>query len=244
MGATPSQGGVIFRTWAPTARDVYVVTDPAATNQWCTWTPDATDRLIPLGDGTWAGFVPGLGDGDPYLFWVRGPEGGSEGFKRDPYARELAIGPEFPNCPCLVRDARTYVWHDAAWRPPAFHELVIYQLHVGAFWAVDAQGRDQRRQRYGAFLDVIERIDYLRDLGINAIQLLPIQEYAHHEGLGYAGLDFFSPEMSYEVEDVDELARHLAGINGMLAASGLPALQLTDIDTGPISSSVSSTCAT
>ena len=233
MGATLSQGGAIFRTWAPSARDVYVVTDAAATNQWSRWTPGISDRLIPLGDGTWAGFVPGLRDGDPYLFWVRGPEGGSEGFKRDPYARELAAAPEFPGCPCLVRDSQTYPWHDVGWRPPAFHELVIYQLHVGVFWAVDAQGRDQRRQRYGRFLDVIERIPYLRDLGINAIQLLPIQEFAHHQGLGYAGLVFFSPEIAYQVEDVDELVRYLAEVNGMLAASGLSALHLADLQSGP-----------
>jgi 1,4-alpha-glucan branching enzyme len=132
------------------------------------------------------------------------------------------------------------VWHDAAWRPPAFHELVIYQLHVGAFWAVDAQGRDKRRQRYGAFLDVIERIAYLCDLGINAIQLLPIQEYAHHEGLAYAGLDFFSPEMPSDVE-CGRTGAH--AVNRMLAA---PARRRspTAIECGPNSSNVSSTCAT
>jgi 1,4-alpha-glucan branching enzyme len=89
MGATVVPGGATFRTWAPSAQDVYIVTDAHATASWSHWTPNQPDRLVALGDGTWAGFVPGIGDGDSYLFWVRGPAGGSEGFKHDPYAREL-----------------------------------------------------------------------------------------------------------------------------------------------------------
>ena len=99
MGATIVTGGTTFRTWAPTAQDVYVVTDPSATSSWSQWKPDPADRMTPLGDDTWAGFVPGIGDGDPYLFWIRGSVGGTAGFKRDPYARELAVQPPFPNCP-------------------------------------------------------------------------------------------------------------------------------------------------
>ena len=90
MGATLlPEGGAVFRTWAPAARDVYVVTDAHTTRGWTVWVADPAHRLFPLGDGTWAGFVPELADGDPYLFWIRGPETGTEGFKRDPYAREL-----------------------------------------------------------------------------------------------------------------------------------------------------------
>jgi 1,4-alpha-glucan branching enzyme len=231
MGATLAHGGVVFRTWAPNARDVYVVTAAEETRAWSTWTPRASARLTALGDGTWAGFVSGLTDGAPYLFWVRGPQGGSEGFKRDPYARELAVVPDFPNCPCIVRDAHSYPWHDTDWRTPAFPDLIVYQLHVGAFWAVDANGHDRRRS-YGRFLDVIERIPYLRDLGVTAVQLLPIQEYDRARGLGYAGLDYFSPEMAYQVNDPAELARHLTIVNGMLESRGHAPLQLGDIECG------------
>ena len=97
MGATLlAEGGATFRAWAPAARDVYVVTNTRTTNNWIDGAPDPADRLFPLGDGTWAGFVPGLADGDPYLFWVRGPEMGTEGFKRDPYARELGHSSPIP----------------------------------------------------------------------------------------------------------------------------------------------------
>ena len=85
FGAELVEGGATFRTWAPKAQDVYVATDPGATADWSRWAPDATHRLLPQGDGSWAGFVPGLSDGAPCLFWICGK--GSEGFKRDPYAR-------------------------------------------------------------------------------------------------------------------------------------------------------------
>lgn len=232
MGATLVAGGVTFRTWAPHARDVYIVTTATVTDEWSSWTPVDSARLADLGDGTWAGFVPGLQEGDPYLFWIRGPAGGSDGFKRDPYARELASVPPFPNCACLVRSPATYPWHDDGWRTPPFHELIIYQLHVGVFWAVDANGRD-RRLSYGTFLDVVERVPYLSDLGINAIQLLPIQEYDMDRGLGYANLDYFSPEMTYRVEDIGELTRRLTTINAMLAERGKPALRIGDLHPGP-----------
>lgn len=232
MGATLVGGGATFRTWAPNARDVYVVTDAASTANWSTWTPNDSDRLFPQPDGTWAGFVPDIGEGSPYLFWVRGPEGGSEGFKRDPHARELGVEPAFPDCPCLVRNPRTYQWRAVDWQPPPFNDMIIYQLHIGTFWAVDEDGVDQRR-RYGRFLDVIERVPYLRDLGVNAVQFLPIQEYDREFGLGYNGLDYFSPEMAYQFEQDHEIARHLERINAMLTGHGLRPVDLDELRPGP-----------
>ena len=232
MGATLLRDGATFRTWAPTARDVHVALGKDGDQDLSSFSPSATNRLIPMGDGTWGGFVPGARDGDAYLFWIRGPVDGSRGFKRDPYARELAATPAFPDCPCLIRDSASYPWHDAGWRPPAFHELVVYQLHVGVFWSTDAQGRDQRAH-YGRFLDVVQRIPYLRELGVNAIQLLPIQEYDGAFGLGYAGLDYFSPEMAFQVEDAVELARHRATANALLRECGAAELALADLVPGP-----------
>jgi 1,4-alpha-glucan branching enzyme len=103
MGATLQAGGATLRTLAPNARDLFLATDAIASVGWTSWSPGPKDRLKPLGDGTWAGFVAGVGESDPYLFWGRGPVAGTEGFKRNPYARELATTPTFPNGPCLVR---------------------------------------------------------------------------------------------------------------------------------------------
>src|SRR4051812_1638704 len=101
MGATLRDGGATFRTWAPAAREVYVVTDGLAQRGTSGWRPSPNDALVRRADGTWAGFVAGARDGTPYRFWTLGE--GSRGFKRDPYARELGLQPGFPDCDCIVR---------------------------------------------------------------------------------------------------------------------------------------------
>ena len=188
MGATPTPHGTYLRCWAPSATQVVLIRD-------ATTKPSQADALHPLGDGTWAGFATSLRAGDTYMFWVDGPEPAAafgSGAKRDPWARELASEPSFPGCPCLVRDPNGYPWQFGSWRTPAFSDLIIYQLHVGT-WRIPAGGR------YGTFLDVAVNLPYLASLGINAIQLLPIQEFESQFGMGYNGVDYFSPEGDYLV---------------------------------------------
>jgi 1,4-alpha-glucan branching enzyme len=144
----------------------------------------------------------------------------------------LSMIPSYPNCDCLVRSPGSYPWHDAGFRAPAFRDLIQYQLHIGVYYAIDAQGRD-KRQRIGKFLDLLDRIDYLYDLGINAIQLLPIQEYPSETSRGYNGLDLFSPEMDYHIADDTELARYLQKANVFLARQGIPPLRIDDLRSAP-----------
>lgn len=80
---------------------------------------------------------------------------------------------------------------------PAFNDLIIYELHIGTFFAVDQMNRDRRATRGGQYLDVLDRVEHLRDLGVNAIELLPIHEFASEISRGYDGIDLFSPEMDY-----------------------------------------------
>src|ERR1700722_12152114 len=89
MGATVSAQGTGFRTWAPHAKKVSVVAGSRAlaASRDPSWRPAPEDNLAPLGDESWGGFLAGIGNGDPYIFFVEGT--GSEGWKRDPYAREL-----------------------------------------------------------------------------------------------------------------------------------------------------------
>ena len=97
MGANLVRGGATFRVWAPSAQQVFVVTDDiSAARTDSGWRPKEKDALVRQPDGTWTGFVPGLVDGSPYRYWVVGQ--GSAGFKRDPYARELGTSPSFPDC--------------------------------------------------------------------------------------------------------------------------------------------------
>src|SRR5439155_2457367 len=108
MGATLVDGGVTFRAWAPRALAIYVngtFGGAAMTGQ--------SDLLMARDpNGYWTGFVAGARDGDPYHFYVVGA--GSRGYKRDPYAREMARDAAFPACSCLIRSGAAYPWHDAA----------------------------------------------------------------------------------------------------------------------------------
>ena len=230
MGATVIGGGTTFRTWAPRAKNVYLLTGNALAGSTAAgWMPSPDDRLTPLGDETWGGFLPGASDGAQYMFWVEGI--GATGPKRDPYARELSPDPAFPASYCVVRQAASYPWHDAAWRTPDFRDLILYQLHIGTWWAVDRDGNDVRATRGGRFLDAVTRLGYLHDLGVNAIQLLPIQEFATQYSEGYNGVDYFSPEGLYQVDD-DDLARYLAQINAILAFLEKPPLTLDQLRPG------------
>ena len=112
----------------------------------------------------------------------------------DPYATN--IDPETGNGTFLVKDGErildTYVWmHDD--KPlPADHELVIYELHVGDF----SGGEDDPKAR-GRYQHVIEKLDYLVDLGINAIELMPVKENPGTYSWGYSPQHFFAAESNY-----------------------------------------------
>lgn len=211
MGANLVADGATFRVWAPGADAVYIALDGAAG-----YRPRAQDLLVkdPV-SGHWTGYVPGVVDGTKYRFFVEGP--GGSGLKRDPWARELELRP-YP-CDAIVRDPGTYPWHDAGYRPPAFADLVVYQFHVGVFFARDARGRDRRPGRVAKFLDAVDRIEYLADLGVTALQPLPLVEFQGEWSLGYNGTDLFSPEMDYCVAPAD-LPPYLDKVNALLHAKG------------------------
>src|SRR5215216_4637271 len=81
LGANIAQGGVMFRVWAPAAQQMFVLSGAALTAaEQPGFTPSQSDTMFRLGDGTWGAFVPGLGEGARYRFWVIGA--GSTGFKR------------------------------------------------------------------------------------------------------------------------------------------------------------------
>ena len=203
MGGTLVPGGATFRTWAPKAREVYVLGD------FNNWTRDEDALLVKQSDDRWTGFFPNATDGMKYKFFVVG-EGGP-GPKRDPYARELTN--TWPNPDCVLRAANSYAWQDWTWRTPPFNELIVYQLHIGTFFGPN------RETRPAKFLDVLDRIEYLADLGVNAIEPLPVVEYSTPRSLGYNGTDLFSPEMDYEV-GAQELDSYLPRVNRLLQQKG------------------------
>ena len=210
MGATLVAGGATFRCWAPHAKSVYVLGDfnHRVRNE--------AARLTRDQQGHWRGFFPGVKDRQRYMFYVVGE--GSEGLKRDPYARELES--PFP-AECIIR--RTdFPWHESGYVTPPFHEFVIYQLHVGTFFTPNLPHKG------GTFLDVARKLPYLAELGVTALQLMPIQEFQTSFSLGYNGTDYFSPEMDFAVADA-ELPAYLTDVNKLLDAKGLRRYQAGDL---------------
>jgi 1,4-alpha-glucan branching enzyme len=216
-GATRAADGATFRVWAPQASAVYLhgIFRGQVFDQF-------TDERLLQKDarGYWTGYQEGAQDGDRYRFWVQGA--GSSGYKRDPCARELDPA-GFPDCFCILR-AHGFPWHDQDFVTPDFSDMVIYQLHVGAF-AIREPGVASN------FLDVALKIPYLADLGINVLQPLPIDEQEANPNLGYSGADLFSPDFPYIA--AEDLPLYLEKLNALYAAKHKSVIALADIQSGP-----------
>lgn len=114
----------------------------------------------------------------------------------DPYATDVDGKSETENGIVRIKGGErivdTYVWmHDDKPLPPD-HELVIYELHIADF----SGGEDDPKVR-GKYVHVIEKLDYLCELGINAIELMPVKEYPGNYSWGYNPRHFFATESSY-----------------------------------------------
>ncbi len=179
MGALPFEGGTTFRVWAPHAEAVFV------TGTFDDWAGDR-HALVRDEDGTadtWSTDVGGVAAGAEYRFTVRTP---TEDLSRiDPYARQMtsSVGN------AVVYDPAAFDWDDHAFEMPPRDDLVIYELHVGTF----AAGDDRR----GDFDRAIQRLPYLRDLGISVVQVMPPFEFAGDASWGYNPAHLFAIESGY-----------------------------------------------
>jgi glycogen operon protein len=200
----------------------------------------ATDRW---GD-IWSIFVPGIGPGQLYHFQADGPFDPERGQRFDgrarlvdPYARALA-GPmrigadgllEPPRC-VVVDDA--FDWQGDRHLRRGLADTVIYELHVRGFTASPTSGVAHP----GTYRGVIEKIPYLTSLGVTAVELMPVHEFAdevpsasgppRRNYWGYDPLAFFAPHRGYasgtepgcQVREFKEMVRalHAAGIEVIL----------------------------
>jgi 1,4-alpha-glucan branching enzyme len=216
-GATLNGDGATFKVWAPRAQAVYL----HGVFGGLTYDTLTEARLLQKdARGYWTGYQAGARDGDRYRFWIGGA--GSNGYKRDPRARELDHQ-GFPNCVSILR-AADFPWHEQTFVTPDFSDMVIYQLHVGT-WAIAQSGVAS------TFLDVALKLPYLADLGVNVLQPLPIDEQEANPNMGYGGADLFSPDFPYVARE--NLPAYLAAINALYPAKGQAPLQLADIGSGP-----------
>lgn len=176
MGATPFSGGVSFRVWAPHAQQVSVAGN---FNQWSS----NAHPLASEGNGYWSCDVQETKAGDEYKYVIQANN--SEHWKLDPYARDVlsSIGN-------AVIYADNFEWSDDNYQAPGWHETIIYEMHIGTF-------NDKAGGAPGDIGSVIARLPYLKDLGINMIQLMPPMEFAGGYSWGYNPANIFAIEDDY-----------------------------------------------
>ena len=166
----------------------------------CSYMPGAIDPLRgsifqALAGGYFTGLDQAGHVGDRYQFSLNGDE-----LLPDPASRWQPEGVEGPS---MVVDPREFSWTDRNWAPPEFRDLIIYELHVGTFTAD------------GTFRAVVDRLDELRDLGVRAIELLPVGDFPGARNWGYDGVMLFAPARVYgNPDDLRALvdAAHARGI--------------------------------
>lgn len=172
VGAQVHDGGVTFRVWAPKHRHVRVATGDGT----------ITRYIVLERDGV--GFFTGRDEhgraGDTYWCQL------DDLLVADPASRFQPNGVDGPS---QVIDAASYRWSVTNWRRPPMRGRVIYELHVGTF--TDS----------GTFAGAIERLDYLRELGVNTIELMPVGEFAGRRNWGYDGVMLFAPSHHYGSAD-------------------------------------------
>jgi isoamylase len=250
LGATVVEGGVNFSLFSRTATGVALVLFDREDDS----TPSRVVQLDPARNRTyhyWHVFVPRVSPGQMYGYRVDGPSEPSRGLRfdptkilLDPYGRGVVVpknydhyaaGREGDNAAtamkCVVIDSGAYDWEgDLPLGRPA-SRTIIYEMHVRGFTRHPSSGVDEKTR--GTYAGLIEKIPYLREIGITAVELLPIFAFdpqASPPGLlnywGYQPVSFFSPHPAFSsrrdaIGPVDEFrdmvkALHRAGIEVIL----------------------------
>jgi len=174
FGCAPlAAGGVRFRLWAPSARRVELSLEAPTTKTLL--------AMQPVGGGWYELDCAQAGTGSRYRFRIDGSL-----LVPDPASR---ANPDDVHGASLVVDPLAFDWQDGQWRGRPWEDAVIYELHVGTFTPE------------GTFSGVEGKLDYLRDLGVTAVELMPIADFPGRRNWGYDGVLPFAPDSSYGTPD-------------------------------------------
>mgnify|MGYP003381261788 CR=1 FL=1 len=183
LGAVVSPKQTRFRVWAPDHPQLTLqLTRPQPSRSASDHT--LTPELYPMNavaDGYFELEIPEPLTGCTYQYIL------PDGRKRPDLASRFQ--PAGVHGPSQIVDPNLYVWRDQQWRGVAKSDLVIYELHVGAFTEA------------GTYQAACERLPQLKELGITAIELMPLAESAGEWNWGYDGVLFFAPRNSYGTPD-------------------------------------------
>src|SRR3954466_16041880 len=179
-------GGVRFRLWAPAAKRVTLCLENGSR---------ADYPLLQPENGWFERIVPEASAGSLYRFQID-----DKAEVPDPASR---FQPQDVQGPSEVVDPTAFQWGDPNWRGRPWEEAVFYELHVGTF------------SPEGTFRGVEQKLDYLRDLGVTAVELMPLEDFSGARNWGYDGVLPFAPDSSYgRPEDLKQLvqAAHARGL--------------------------------
>jgi glycogen operon protein len=250
LGASVESGGVNFSVFSRSATRIELLLfdgEKAAESA----------RIIPLEARWhrtyhyWHAFVPGLGPGQVYGYRAHGPFEPERGLRfdpekllLDPYGLAVAMPDNYDRqaarrrgdnaavaMKSVVADPRRYDWEGDRPLHRPFAETVIYELHVRGFTCHPASGVAPGKR--GTYAGLIEKIPYLQDLGVTAVELLPVFQFDPQDApagrvndWGYQPVSFFAPHHAYSsrkdaVGALDEFrdmvkALHRAGIEVIL----------------------------
>jgi len=221
LGATPCMGGVNFSVFSKyaTSVDLLLFDDARATR---------ATRVISLDPQShrsyhyWHASVPGVKPGQVYAYRAHGPSEPERGlrFDRDkvlidPYGRAVAVPDGYDRdaarrygdtaataMKSVVANPDGYDWEGDAPLHRPFAEAVIYELHVRGFTSDRSSGVSPEKR--GTYAGLIEKIPYLADLGITAVELLPVFQFDPSDAppgrvnyWGYQPVSFFAPHHAY-----------------------------------------------
>ncbi len=221
LGSTVADGGVNFSVFSRNGLAVELLLfdredDPQPA------------RVIPLNPETnrtyhyWHTFVPGVGAGQIYSYRVHGPFQPANGLRfdatkilLDPYGRGVAVPRNYSReaahrpgdnsataMKSVVIDPSTYDWNgDAPLRHPS-SRTIVYEMHARGFTRHPSSGLEENLR--GTYAGLIEKIPYLKELGVTAVELMPVFQFDPQDCppgksnyWGYAPVSFFAPHRQY-----------------------------------------------
>jgi maltooligosyltrehalose trehalohydrolase len=155
-------------------------------------------EMAPAGDGCWRVTLPEAGPGTDYAYLL----GEDETPLPDPRSRRQ---PEGVHGPSRVHDPLAYEWHDGDWTGRQLAGSVVYELHVGTF------------SPEGTFAGAVGKLDHLVGLGVDLVEVLPVNSFNGTRGWGYDGVAWFAVHEPYGGPDgfkhfVDECHRRGLGV--------------------------------
>ncbi|MDF9797211.1 1,4-alpha-glucan branching enzyme [Catalinimonas alkaloidigena] len=182
--------GTYFAVWAPNAEKVTVIGD------FNEWNREANPMLSRWDNsGIWEVFVPNIGKGTRYKYFIRSNNNGYEVEKGDPFA----IHWEVPPLTASVVWDRDYQWNDGKWleeRKKNVGEdnpMSVYEVHIGSWKRKGEDGKE-----FLSYRDLAEDLPgYLKWMGYTHVEFLPIMEHPFYGSWGYQCTGYFAPSSRY-----------------------------------------------